>query len=454
MAIKEREKSLEERERSLLEISLALSQESDLRVLLEKIVEDAKRLTTAEGGTLYTVREAELHFEIVRNDKLKIHEMPLEPIPLFLRGKPNEERVITQAANQRETISIDDIYAEQRFSKVFDQKSGYKTKAVLAVPICNQEKEVVAVLQLINPQDPDVFTADDIRLAESFASLAGSALTNRQLIDDLRGLLYSLTKVISEAIDEDGHEKRVPILASMLAEAVTKEEGGPLASVTLGESQMEELRLAAYLHDCGKIGIPQHLLHKKTKLEGVFDRIELVKQRVKDPDDFAFLELCNVGRAYDRERIEKIKGLTEDERKHLLIERGTLTAEERTVVEGHVERTHKMLSKLKYPSDLARVPEIASSHHERMDGKGYPRGLKGKEIPLRGRILAIADVFEALSASGRSYKEPWKLSRVLEVMGKMCDEGHLDPNLFEVFLNQKVYLDYAQKYLSPEQNDL
>jgi len=447
MAIKEREKSLEKRERSLLEISLALSQEKDLRVLLEKIVEDAKRLTSAEGGTLYSLKEGHLHFEIVRNDKLKLSEMPLEPISL------QEQRVVTVAANEKRTVHIEDIYNEPQFSKAFDEKSGYKTKAVLAIPICNQE-EVIAVLQLINPDDPDVFTKDDITLAESFASMAGSALTNRQLIDDLRGLLYSLSQVISEAIDEKGHEKRVPILASMLAEAISREEEGPLASAHLSEQQMEELRLAAYLHDCGKIGIPQHLLRKKTKLECVFDRIELVKQRVKDPNDRAFLEKCNRGEAYDFDRIEKIEGLTPEEREALLIERGTLTAEERKIVESHVERTYKMLSTLKYPKDLARVPEIAASHHERMDGKGYPRGLKGKEIPLRARILAIADVFEALSAKDRSYKKPWKLSKVLEVMAKMCDEGHLDPNLFEVFLNQKVYLKYAQEFLPPEQNDL
>ncbi|NDD59118.1 MAG: HD domain-containing protein [Chlamydiae bacterium] len=140
--------------------------------------------------------------------------------------------------------------------------------------------------------------------------------------------------------------------------------------------------------------------------------------------------------------------------KLLLIENGTLTSEERKIVEMHVERTYQMLSKLKYPKDLERVPEIAASHHERMDGRGYPRGLKGREIPLRGRILAIADIFEALSAAGRSYKEPWKLSKVLQVMGKMCDDGHLDPDIFEIFLNQKVYLDYAKEFLSPEQNDL
>ncbi len=454
MAIFNREKTFEERERALLELSLALSRENNLQTLLEKIVEDAIRLTGAEGGTLYTVRENKLHFEILRNEQLQLHEMLLEPIPLYIDGKPNQERAITLAVNQKKTIAFKDIYEDSQFSKAFDEESGYRTRAVLTVPIYNHDKEVIAALQLVNPNDPEFFTKDDITLTESFASMAGAALTNRQLIHDLRNLLYSFTRVISEAIDESGHEKRVPIIASMLAKAVSSEEQGPLANVHFTEQEMEELRLAAYLHDCGKVGIPQHLLNKKTKLETLFDRIELIKLRVKNSDDLAFIELCNKGLEYDAERIKKIEGLTDEERKLLLIETGTLTGEERKIVEMHVERTYQMLSKLKYPKDLERVPEIAASHHERIDGRGYPRGLKGREIPLRGRILAIADIFEALSASDRTYKEPWKLSKVLQVMGKMCDDGHLDSDIFEIFLNRKVYLDYAKEFLPPEQNDL
>ena len=385
-----RGKKITDRERSLLDISLALSQEQDKRALLTRIVEGAQRLTRAEGGTLYSVREGFLHFEIVRNDKFPIGVVQLAPIAL-----ESKDRVIAVAACQRRTLCIRNVYEEAQFSTVFDRETGYKTKALLVVPISHQD-EVIAVLQLINPADPDFFTDEDIELAESLASLAGAALAHKQLVDDLRTLLYSLTRVISEAMADPGHEKRVPILAYRLAEAVSREERGPLAPVCFTAAEMEELRLAAYLHDCGKIGIPQHLLQKKTKLEAVVDRIECIKERVHDPDDLLFLERCNRGEVYDRQRIERINGLTSGEREALLVEDGTLTEAERRIVETHVERTYKMLSQLKYPKDLARVPEIAASHHERIDGKGYPRGLKGNQIPIRGRILAIADVFEAL----------------------------------------------------------
>lgn len=461
MALKEREKSLEEREKALLGIAMALSAEPDLRKLLEKIVEEAKRLTSADGGSLYSVVGDELHFQIVRTDSLHLKEEATQPpIPLKVDGKLNDRQMVTYAVNFDRTLNVADAYQEVGFNfsrtKEFDEKTGYHTRAVLTVPIRNQEKEVVAVLQLINPKDPEIFTIDDVELVESLASMAGAALTNRCLICDLRNLLYSLMKVIAEAIDEKspstlGHEKRVPVLAEMLAKAVDKTKTGPFQDVHFSPAEIEELRLAAYMHDCGKISTPQHLIEKKTKLEGIFDRIELIEERFKnrggDLDDLAYIKKCNTGFTDDVERIQKMELLTDDEKKHLSVQRGTLTPEEKRIVEKHVEKTYDMLKQLPYPKDLQRVPEIAAAHHERVDGKGYPRGLKGEEIPLRGRILAIADVFEALSARDRPYKEPWPLEKVLDVMRKMCDEGHFDAALFDVFVQEKVYLDYARQYL-------
>lgn len=479
----ERAKSLEERERALIEIALALSSESNLTALLERIVGEAKRLTSADGGSLYSVRDGMLYFEIVRTDSLNYYlggvtgkAVAFPPIPLLLDEELNDRQMVTYAVNYNQTLNIADAYEEKGFNftrtRDFDQKTGYRTRAVLTVPIRNQEKEVVAVLQLINPKDPDVFTEGDVELCESFASLAGVALTNRHLIYDLRHLLYSLMKVIAEAIDEKspstlGHEKRVPQIALLLAEAVNKMNHGPLQGVHFTTEEMEELRLAAYLHDCGKISTPQHIVEKKTKLEGIYDRCELIElrfqlamqnasleERRKLEEDLAYIKECNVGITDDPKRIEEMELLTEDEKHHLSVKKGTLTEEERRIVEKHVEKTYSMLSQLSYPKDLRRVPEIAASHHERMDGKGYPRGLKGKEIPLRGRLLAIADVFEALSAPDRPYKKPWKLSKVLKVMQEMTEEGHFDPALFDVFVQQKVYLEYAKEHLSFEQNDI
>ncbi len=146
--------------------------------------------------------------------------------------------------------------------------------------------------------------------------------------------------------------------------------------------------------------------------------------------------------------------LTSDELENLLIPHGNLTQKEREIIQHHVVMTYKMLSQLPFPKELSEVPQIAASHHERMDGKGYPRGLKGEEMLIQSRILVIADVFESISAPDRPYRKPAPLSQVFKFMKEMVDEGHLDPVLFDVFLKKKVYLQYAHRYLMPEQLDV
>ena len=146
--------------------------------------------------------------------------------------------------------------------------------------------------------------------------------------------------------------------------------------------------------------------------------------------------------------------ITEDEKENLLIPKGNLTEKERAIIEHHVVMTHRMLSELPFPKELKGVPEIAASHHERIDGTGYPRGLKGEQMSIQARLLAIADVFEALSAPDRHYRKPAPLSQVRTIMQDMVEEGHLDAALFEVFLSKKVYLEYARTYLMPEQLDV
>ncbi|MFC6673612.1 HD-GYP domain-containing protein [Marinobacterium aestuariivivens] len=135
------------------------------------------------------------------------------------------------------------------------------------------------------------------------------------------------------------------------------------------------------------------------------------------------------------------------------IRAGTLTPEERYKINDHIVQTIIMLDKLPYPRHLRRVPEIAGGHHERMDGTGYPKRLRAEEMSMRARMMAIADVFEALTAADRPYKEAKTLSESLRIMAKMRDGGHLDPDLLRLFLESGVYLQYARRYLAPEQID-
>ena len=525
----------------LNEIGAALSLEKDLKALLEKILLAAKTITRADGGTLYLV-EGEgaaqvLRFEIVRTASLAIamggttgNAIPFYPIQLFKNGDPNTSMVAAFAALTGQTVNIADAYTEEGFdfsgTRAFDQKTGYRSQSFLTVPMKNHEGEITGVLQLINCQNPATgeivaFSTSDQRLAESLASQAAIALTNRALISQLENLFESFINMINEAIDEKspytgGHCQRVPQLTMMLAEAVNDTAEGPLAEFAMTEKDRYELRIAGLLHDCGKITTPVHIVDKATKLETIFDRINLVDTRFEvlkrdaeidaltkkvelarqteldeitrrerayeiDEDlretlrqieeDRKFLRRCNIGgesmSKEEQDRALQIglsykwrdpvgntaNFLTDDELKNLTIPRGTLTPEEREIINHHIVSTINMLEALPWPKHLRNVPEYAGGHHERMDGKGYPRGLRRDQMSVQARIMGIADIFEALTAKDRPYKKGKTLSESLEILGKFKLNGHIDPDLFDVFIRRKVYLTYATQFLDPEQID-
>ncbi len=359
------------------------------------------------------------------------------------------------------------------------------------------------------------FSDSDQRLVESLASQAAVALTNRILINQLEHLFESFISLINTAIDEKshytgGHCQRVPVLTMLLAEAAEAVTEGPLQGFSMTERDRYELKIAGMLHDCGKITTPVHVVDKATKLETIFDRthlvdtrfevlrrdaqIELLKERAKLAaedaprevreraearyrerlrqldEDRSFLRACNVGgetmRDVDVERVRSIAQyrwtdsaghvahfLTDDEVKNLTIRKGTLTIEEREVINHHIVATIRMLEALPWPRHLKNVPEYAGGHHERMDGKGYPRGLTREQMSVQARAMGIADIFEALTAKDRPYKRGKTLSESLDILGRFRENGHVDPDLFDVFVRRKIYLKYAEMFLDPEQID-
>ena len=515
-------------------IGAALSRERDIDRLLENILEAAKTITSADGGTLYSVSEgqAELKFEILRTDSLGIRlggttGKPIDFPNLPLRhadGQPNDSLVAAHAAIHDRTVNIADAYSAAGFdfsgTRLFDQRTGYRSKSFLSVPMRNHDHELIGVLQLINARDPDtgevgVFSQADQSLAESLASQAAIALTNRLLITQLERLFESFVNLINLAIDEKspytgGHCQRVPALTMMLAEAAHATEQGPLADFHMTDRDRQELKMAGLLHDCGKITTPVHVVDKATKLHTLYDRIGLVDTRfevlkrdaelaalrrqlalrpVVDAyaegrelqalqhdihaleEDRQFLRHCNTGseamRPQDQQRVRDIAALrhwrnpqgvqtsflTAEEEENLTIRSGTLNQAERDTINHHIVATIKMLETLPWPRHLKNVPEYAGGHHERMDGKGYPRGLTREQMSLQARMMGIADIFEALTAADRPYKSGMTLSQALAIMCRMRDNGHIDPDLFEVFVREEVYLRYGQEFLEPEQVD-
>ncbi|MEX1074723.1 MAG: HD domain-containing phosphohydrolase, partial [Burkholderiales bacterium] len=463
-------------------IGASLSAERDIDRLLEAILTASKSITRADGGTLYRLAgDGTLRFEIVRTSSLKLYlggttgePIPFYPIHLTGKdGKPNHGMVAAYAALTGKTVNIADAYTADGFdftgTRNFDKKTGYRSKSFLTVPMANHEHEIIGVLQLINAQDPKTgdivpFSPADQRLAESLASQAAIALTNRMLINQLEQLFESFIALINTAIDEKspytgGHCQRVPALTMMLAEAVSETTDGPLRELKMTEKDRYELKIAGLLHDCGKVTTPVHVVDKATKLEGIFDRVHLIDTRfeilkrdaeiamLKDgtpeararhrerlrqiDEDRMFLRAANIGgeRMHDAdvERVRRIaeyrwtdlsgheaKFLSDDELKNLSIRSGTLTAEERQIINHHIVATIKMLEALPWPRHLKNVPEYAGGHHERMDGKGYPRGLTREQMSWQARVMGIADIFEALTAKDRPYKKGKTLSESLE----------------------------------------
>lgn len=528
---------LEKQISNLAGIGLALSKEKDMNKLLEMILLEAKRIANSDGGTLYMMNDDNcLRFEILMTDSLDFHmggtsgkEIPFYPVKLYTDdGEPNNSMIAAYVGLTGETVNIKDAYKAKGFdfsgTKMFDEKTGYHSQSFLTVPLKNHEDEIIGVLQLLNAQKPKSntiisFKSDIQTMVEALASQAAVAITNKNLIKDLENLFESFIKLIASAIDAKspytgGHCARVPEITMLLANAVQETKDGPFADIAFNEKEMYELKIAAWLHDCGKVATPEFVVDKSTKLETIYDRVHEVETRFgvikRDVEikrlkkelkierneslsleekldkikalqseyrktvrilknDLEFVQESNVGGEFmsgdKKDRVHQIANyrwkpngkmenfLSEDEIYNLTIPRGTLTPEERKVINDHIVVTINMLEELPYPKHLKNVPEFAGGHHEKLDGTGYPKGLIKDEMTVQARIMAIADIFEALTARYRPYKKGKTLSQAMRILGFMKNDAHIDVDLFDIFVKEKIYLQYAEGYLDPEQID-
>lgn len=493
-------------------IGIALSAESNIDKLLEMIVSQAKSITGADGGTLYIKEGDTLRFQVVQTDTLGIkmggtsEQISWNPLPLYLEdGKANKQMVAATCALEDRIVNIADVYEAEGFSfegtKVFDKSTGYRSKSMLVIPLRDHEHKVIGVLQLINKQDMfndtiEEFSEDDEHITLSLASQAAVAINNITLINDLEKLLEAFLKSIIYAIEKKslytaGHITRMVKLSVMIARAINNDTT-KYKEKNFSHDELKQINFAALMHDIGKLSIPEQVVDKATKLEAIFDRVELVKSRIaliskeaeiaylkkeidKDKFDSVLDELAryenvivqsNEGLGFTsdeevelfKELSEKeyffnahsYKVLTEDEAYNLCIRKGTLTQEQRDIINEHAQISLDILNKLPFPKKYKEIPQISANHHEKINGMGYPQGLKGEEISFEARILAIADIFEALTASDRPYKKANPLSAAMKILYYMAKDNDLDAGLVRFFYESGLYMEYAEGYLPPE----
>ncbi len=549
----------------LLAIGALLGGEKKFDRLLDDILAETISITGARGGIVYlTEPDGTLIGALARFDGRLLGGLP----PPGLRIGMNDDHPAVQAAARRATVEAE-VTAEQviRWYPGFEHRQHFR---VMAVPLKNREGDLVGVLMLSdNPEirQAEATRADVQAFVEAVSGTAAVAIETNRLIQEQKRLMQAIIELLAGAIDAkspytSGHCQRVPELTEMLAKAAVDATDGPFKDFKLSDDQWEELHIAGWLHDCGKVTSPEFVIDKATKLETITDRLHEVRMRFEvikreaeaacwkeiaeagfDADarreklqalqrlwktldeEFAFIAESNVGGEFMApERIARVKeiaarswtrtlddriGLSHEETQrkartspatlpvieplladrpeHILVRgerdridadnpwgfkvdvpellynrgeiynltvaRGTLTQEERFKINAHMIETIRMLHRLPLPRHLRNVPEIAGGHHEKMDGTGYPKRLKREEMSVPARMMAVADIFEALTAADRPYKKAKSLSESISIMAKMRDTAHIDPEVFDLFLSSGVYREYAERFMQPEQID-
>ncbi len=466
----------------MIGIALDLSAEKDFDMLMQKILLEAMDLCHCDAGTVYVLKDDFLHFHTVYTRSLGIpmadqsRNADLPPVPL---GRKN---VCACAALDNKKINIEDVYTSKEYdfsgAQKYDAITHYRTGSMLVIPMDDEKDEIIGVLQLINSLDENgniiPFDPAYEKIVSALASLAAVSLNNHQLAQEVNDMLHSFVEVMVDAIDarssyNANHTRSMVKYADRFIEWMRK-SGNKEWEFT--DDSKDAFLMSIWLHDIGKLIVPLEVLDKPDRLgtlrDNIKSRIEIacLKEKVdslENPEKKAeceekmeklraaweSIEAANHAGFLPDEKIDELNSfakiicrtaddsevplLDERELEAVTIRKGTLTDGERKQVQSHVVYTARMLEKMDFNGIYKKVPFWSGSHHEFLNGKGYPNHLTADELPNESRLLTIIDVYDALTAEDRPYKPPMPSEKAFAILDSMCDDGQVDGHLLELF---------------------
>ena len=478
-------------------IGIQLSAEQDVDKLLEIILEESMKISCSDGGSIY-IKEADnnnrwLRFKVSRNFSRNIDftefTLPLDNKSIAgYVGMSGKALKISDINNIPSEVGI-------KYNPAFDKKISYKTINMLVIPLKDYTGDVVGVIQLINKKksynivlgnedniikDIVDYDEEEIEIISSLAAQAGILVERTKLYNEIQELLRSFIESMVVTLDSrdittSGHSRRLAGYAKRFLETVDRVEYGIYKNCKFGKDEVREIYYAALLHDIGKIGVKESILQKSGRVSK--EAIEAIKYRIKyaylllnkeqklmlnidskelikkiedinnkgfiNDEEINLVNLCNKIVFCD-DGVEN-KLLTDFEVENLSVRKGNLTENEREEMNSHVKYSYEILKGINWTKGLRNVPEIAGAHHEKIDGTGYPNHISGEKISIQARILAIADIFEALTARDRPYKPPMSVEKALSILEFEVKDNHLDKELYEIFIKEKIYEMYQEE---------
>lgn len=537
----------------------SISKEHDFEESIKLIGRSTAEATKATAAYLYLINDKETHIDPQFAWRANTQSEDISELESFALDDKKIAKTIEHIMIKKkpfENLNINQLDKQEQ------NKLGLNSEQIWSItfPLFSREKQTIGAMVLVfDVKNSEYVRNTQFSYFESLMNYTSIALEGRKMLQNQKDLLNSFIQIMASAIDTKSpytgnHCQKVPLLTQWLAQVASDSSTPPFNDFTLNSTKKEELRIASWLHDCGKITTPEYVVDKATKLETIYNRIHEIRTRfevlkrdaeIKQwkqvfnntlPDEyreeleqewqrldeeFALIARVNVGDEFlSEQNIEKIYHigqqtwtqtlddslglaweekarlhnsnshfipltvtLLQDNQSHLIprttnidqdprftlqlpeyknnigeiynlsIQRGTLNNEERFTINDHIIQTIKMLEALPFPKTMKDVPKIAGGHHEKVDGTGYPMGLKAEEMPLTARAMAIADIFEALTSHDRPYKKEKTLTESLKIMSFMVKDKHIDKDLFNLFLTSGLYLKYAETHLNPEQCD-